>query len=64
MAVPLTLAPDELATVLAALRFWQRQGLIVPCPSPEWVIACDDGRLWPLNAGQIDALCERVNAAD
>lgn len=45
----------ELATVLAALRYWQRIGIRAACPEAD--IAGPDG-LWP---EEIDALCERIN---
>ena len=51
----------ELATVLAALRYWQ--GILLEdvrsydCDT----IATDNGTLEPLGVGEIDALCERLN---
>jgi hypothetical protein len=50
----------ERATVLAALRYWQDE------TSPHEGHTCDpehfDG-LAPLDAAEIDALCERLNAS-
>lgn len=59
----------EQATVLAALRQWQRgacgttgsQALISEATHAEMVIASDDESLVPLTAAEIDELCERLN---
>lgn len=52
----------ECATILAALRFWQRhEGHINRVGSCEEDIATDGGRWEPLDAESIDALCERLN---
>src|SRR3990167_100724 len=59
----------ELATVLAALRLWQRgacgttgsQALILGAAHAELAIASDDESLVPLTAAEIDELCERLN---
>lgn len=53
----LILSTRELATVLAALRFWQRKA---DPRDPEMEIATDDG-IAALTDSQIDALCERLN---
>lgn len=50
---------SELATVIAALRFWQRQGNIDTVP--EWDIATDGGEVSVLDNADIDALCEALN---
>jgi len=50
----------ELATVLAALRYWQREGWI--SGGHEHDIATNGDTLEPLGADEIDALCERLNA--
>lgn len=47
------------ATILAALRFWQREGL--HSGGHEHDIATDNETLIPMNAAEIDALCERIN---
>lgn len=52
----------ELATVLAALRYWQREGLM--SAGCEQDIASDGGRFEPLTEGQIEALCERLNCGE
>ena len=52
----------ELATVLAALRYWQREGLM--SAGCEQDIASDGGRMEPLTEGQIDELCERLNCGE
>lgn len=51
----------ELATVLAALRFWQDTMDGGEPPAAYNTIATDLDRLDPLNTDEIDALCERVN---
>lgn len=59
----------ELATVLAALRLWQRgscgtagtQERVLEAAHAELAIASDDERLVPLTAAEIDELCERLN---
>jgi hypothetical protein len=50
----------ELGTVLAALRHWQR---ICPMAGhlPEDEIANGGGTIRPLDVGEIDELCERIN---
>jgi len=52
----------EQAVVLAALRYWQREG--VRSEGQEHDIATDSGRLEPLSESEIDALCERLNMLD
>lgn len=54
----------EAATVLAALRYWQR-GLAGDDAGTLEVddIATNGGALEALSAGEIDALCERLNAS-
>lgn len=59
---PRPLEGAELATVLAALRYWQREGLM--SAGHEQDIACDGGRIEPLNDSQIEALCERLNCGE
>lgn len=57
----------ELATILAALRYWQRDGLSsdehgdLATPGPENDIATDGGTHEPLDLDEIDELCERIN---
>jgi hypothetical protein len=62
----------ELATVLAALRYWQRtrpQGTtntlygkdLSDAAPMEGEVATDGGSLKPLAANEIDSLCERLN---
>lgn len=50
----------ELAAVLAALRYWQRTSWAEAHPEDD--IATGGGRLRPLDVGEIDELCERLNA--
>ena len=55
----------ELGTVLAALRFWQRKAVVPEAVAglPEEPIATSMDTLEPLNEGEIDDLCERLNAS-
>lgn len=50
----------EMATVLAALRYWAREGL--GSGGHERDIATDGDLLEPLTGEEIAALCERLNA--
>ena len=62
MNTPLILNDAELATVLAALRYWQHvlpsEGLLHRFTD----IASNGGELEPLDPDDIDALCERINS--
>lgn len=68
-AAPLTFTREELATVLAALRFWQAnsggemsaEGLVGSEHTTLRDIATGEGTLTPLDADEIDDLCERIN---
>ena len=53
----MNLSDRELATVLAALRLWQRSRH--PLDLEE--IATDEGSFDCLDTDEIDSLCERVN---
>ena len=53
------LTERQLATVLAALRFWQREGFI--SGGHERDIATDGDRLVEMNKDEIDKLCEELN---
>ena len=60
----ITLDERELATVLASLRFYQRNLLGGPstfASYPESDIATDEGKLVPLTDTEIDTLCEELN---
>lgn len=48
----------EVATIIAALRFWQQSW---PLDSNESLLATDDGRLEALSDSEIDELCEWIN---
>ena len=50
----------ELATVLAALRFWQRKAM---GGDPELDIATDGETIDALSDAEIDTLCEQLNEA-
>jgi hypothetical protein len=56
-----TLDTRELATVLAALRYWQREGFM--SNGHEHSIASNDGDVKPLSMSEIDRLCERFEDA-
>ncbi len=49
------------ATILAALRYWQREGLM--SSGHEQDIATDGNSMNALDAEEIDALCEQINRA-
>jgi len=54
----------ELATILAALRFYQDENLQISPDIPDQVIkdiATDCGSLRPLNFSDVSRLCERMN---
>ena len=57
-----TLTNRELATALAALRYWQREG-VMSC-GHEGSIACNGGDIEPLTGTEIDDLCERLNVEE
>jgi hypothetical protein len=57
----LALNSRELATVLAALRFWRREQLM--STGGEHAVASGGGRFPQLTAAEIEALCERLNIA-
>lgn len=54
----------SLATVLAALRYWQRTGGPDNLRLPEREIVTDGDTLEPLSVSEIDELCETLNCAD
>lgn len=58
-ALPVALSYRELSTVLAALRYWQREGW--SSDGHEHGTASDDGEIEPLAPFEIDDLCERIN---
>ena len=60
-----SLHPDELATVLAALRWYQREGLGDPAKRPTEIheIATNNGEGISLDDIAIDKLCEELNTA-
>lgn len=71
---------QELNTILAALRMWQRHGMAEavarnyefvqsdpnePCGNPpETLIATDDFQFAPLSSAAIDDLCDRLNCQE
>lgn len=54
---------EETATLLAALRYYQQQGMGDPFNRPSEIhdIAADNLHVTSLDANDIDALCEKVN---
>ena len=63
----LEVSDREFATMLAAIRYWQREGLSsdkygeLATPEPENDIATDGGTHEPLDENEIDELCESIN---
>ena len=55
-----TLDNRQLATALAALRYWQREGLM--SSGGESDIATDGGTLQAMDDNEIDLLCEELNS--
>ncbi len=66
MPTTITLSGPELATILAALRYWQKEynNTAADASSPFHHIAANEGEFPPLSTRQVDALCERINFAD
>ena len=60
----INLMPQQHATVLAALRSWQAQDLMLACDGTIGSIATNCGAFEALNSEAIDALCERLNEGD
>ena len=58
-AIALAVTERESGTILAALRYWQREGLM--SAGDEQDIATDGRRFESLSVDEIDALCERIN---
>ena len=66
-AMIIQLDPAEHATVLAALRYYQSQGLADDVAKRSFLlhnIATGEGTLVPLDGNQIDQLCEAITFAD
>jgi len=57
----LSVTPRELATILAALRYWQVSDRNTATEAPEYDIASDAGQFEPLDNDEIDSLCEQLN---
>jgi hypothetical protein len=62
MPITITLDDREHATVLAALRYWQRIAPSIAMARDELAIAADPGE--PLQPQEIEALCERINTVE
>jgi len=54
----------ELATVLAALRYWQRKNPGILDTEEYFEIASDGLEIDPLTMDEIDGLCERLNCGE
>ncbi len=54
----MTFTPNETATILAALRYWQADLEETGMPPLTQFFGCD---FRPLTVEEIDALCERIN---
>lgn len=59
MPEPIVVNDYERNTILAALRFWQSQGLTAPQDIKDIANSGDDNFL--LDDDDIDNLCERIN---
>jgi Zn finger protein HypA/HybF involved in hydrogenase expression len=57
------LAEDEIATILAALRFYQESSLGERRKQPTWIreIASNGGTFAPLDKNRIQRLCAKLN---
>lgn len=57
------LSQQEVGTILAALRYYQHYAVEKMESQPLWLqdIASDCGKLHPMNAEEIDHLCEMFN---
>lgn len=55
--------PDEFHTIMAALRYYQQQGLGDPAHRPQEIheLATNADEVISLDEGAIDELCERIN---
>jgi hypothetical protein len=60
-SVKTPLGSRELGTVLAALRYWQRVGMLANNAADELEIAADGGMLKPLCRSEIDSLALKLN---
>lgn len=58
------LTAEELATVLAALRYWQNDMDDPSIGGDLYDVATNGGEFEHLSADEVDALCERLNAGD
>lgn len=52
----------QIATVIAALRYWQRKGWI--SSGHEHQLASNGGSIEPLTKAEIDDLCEYLNCGE
>lgn len=61
----ISVEPDELNTILAALRYYQQSGMGEPSNRPDWLqeIACPDDDATSLSDSEIDRLCEEINCS-
>ena len=61
MTLLLSITSRELATILAALRYWQANDLSAATEAPEHDVASNSGEFEPLGNDEIDTLCEQLN---
>jgi hypothetical protein len=59
-APPVRFSKQERAAILVALRDWQRKRVATAGHEPD--VDSDSGRLEPLTAEAVDALCERIGS--
>ena len=66
MDTMIVINPQELNTILAALRYYQDQGMGAPINRSHDIheIATNGGTETSLNDDDIDELCERINLAE
>lgn len=57
---------SEIATILAALRYYQAQGMGEPANRPDWLheIATDCDEVISLDSAGIDDLCAKIGARE
>ena len=57
------LGDDEIATLLAALRWYQHSGVAAAAYQPDWLrdINTNGARFLALSDSRIDELCEKLN---
>jgi hypothetical protein len=56
----------QTATIIAALRFWQSNGMAIPSPLPLYLaeLATAQGQVASLDTLEVDVLCEALQFPD